>query len=123
MNARLLISGAAIVASTLAGSAFAGDASSRLKDADYLAAARCAAIADVRGTVDQASWAEAMQVQSRGRDPVVRQMADNARRDVTRSARQAEAGSTRAMAEIARIGANCTETLAKVRTNSGHAAS
>lgn len=122
MNARLLTS-AALVGAAFASSAFAGDASTRLSDADYIAASRCAAIADVRGTVDAASWAEAMRVQNRGRDPVVRGMADNARRDVTRSARQAEAGSPRAMAEIARIGAACTETLAKVRAEPGNAAS
>lgn len=122
MNARLL-TGAALVASIFAGSALAGETTARLSDADYIAAARCAAIADVRGTVDAASWAEAMQVQNRGRDPVVRGMAENARRDVARSARQAEAGSARAIAEIARVGAACTETLAKTRTASDQATS
>ncbi len=115
MNARLL-AGAALVASICAGSAMAGDKAPRLSDAEYVAAARCTAIAEVRGTSDAASWAEAMQEQNRGRDPVVRGMADNARRDVARSARQAEAGSTRATAEIARISATCTETLAKATT-------
>jgi hypothetical protein len=54
---------------------------------------------------------------------VVHVMADNARRDVARSARQAEAGSARAIAEIARVGAACAETLAKTRTASDQATS
>lgn len=122
MNARLLIS-AGIGASILAGSAFAGDKTPRLSDADYVAAARCAAIAEARGTVDAQSWSEAIRAQNQGRDPVVRTMAENAQREAGRSARQAEAGSTRARAEIARIGATCTDTLAKARATSGTAAS